>query len=132
MSCRFFPTLIKSKQCLISLSDSALEITEKGNVNFTHLGQTVELPQILSVRKWYEIEGEVSINGEIKISLTELKHLKRSFHSKVEVAFTRDYELNDNVLISARKDRETIKDYFNGKIENPSLEVDQKVIAIWN
>jgi N,N-dimethylformamidase len=32
-SCRFFPTLIKNKQCLISLLGSTLEITEKGYVN---------------------------------------------------------------------------------------------------
>ena len=131
-SCRFFPTLIKNKQCLISLLGSTLEITEKGNVSFTHLEKAIELPHILSERKWYEVEGEVSFNGELKINLAELKHLKRRFHSKVEVPFTRDYEVNDNVLIAARKEGETIKDYFNGKIEHPSIEVDQKIIAIWN
>ena len=84
--------------------------------------KTIELPQILSERKWYEVEGEVSINGEITISLVELKHLKRRFNSKVEIPSTKAYEVNDYLLIAAREE-EIIKDYFNGKIESPQIKI---------
>ena len=60
-----------------------------------------EMSQILSERKWYEVEGEVSIHGEIKISLTELKHLKRRFNSKVETPSAITCEVNAYLLTAA-------------------------------
>lgn len=133
ISCRFFPTLLsKNKQVLMNLGDLSLVISREGKLQFWYDALFVELPTILSERKWYEVEGEVSLVGKISIKMNELKKGTSTTEHVGSISQLDSIKINSFLTVAAKLNGSLSEYHFNGKVENPNINSDSKNKASWN
>ena len=133
LSCIFFPTLLlKAEQCLISLADISLSITKKGFLKFESQWGSLELPNVLLKRNWYEVIATVSLSGVITVSFSGLKSPKKKFKAEKKFPPVNSINLEASLTVAAKTVKQRIKQHFNGKVEAPTIFVDSLVVASWN
>ncbi len=133
LSCKCCPTfLAKREQCLMSISDISLSIGRNGNLNLSSQWGTVELRCRLSERNWYQVEGKISIAGNITITCQEIQRRKRTFESIIKIDTIGAINFGSSLTVAARINQNIAKQHFNGKIESPAITVDSLPLAKWD
>lgn len=133
LSCIFFPTLLlKAEQCLISLADISLSITTKGLLKFSSQWGSLELPNVLLERNWYEVMATLSLSGVITVNCRELKASEKKFKAKKKIPPVNPMNFEASLTVAAKTVKQRVKQHFNGKVEAPTISVDSLVVASWN
>ena len=129
----FFPTLlVKQEQCLISVAGLSITITEKGTCKFSSKWRAVELPDRLSERNWYKVEGIIFLSGKIVIKCEKLGANKCLFKSISEHPAIDHINSISSLTVAAELNNNVAKGHFNGKIEVPAVSADSSLLAKWN
>ena len=133
MSCIIFPTLlVKQEQCLISVAELSITITEKGTCKFSSKWGEVELPDRLSERNWYKVEGIISLSGKIVIKCEKLGTSKCLFKSSTDYPAIGPINSISTLTVAAELKNNVAKGHFNGKIEAPAISADSSLLAKWD
>ena len=133
LSCIIFPTLlVKQEQCLISVAELSITITEKGTCKFSSKWGEVELPDRLSERNWYKVEGIISLSGKIVIKCEKLGTSKCLFKSSTDCPAICPINSISTLTVAAEVKNNVAKGHFNGKIEAPAISADSSLLAKWD
>ena len=117
---------------MISLADISLSITKKGFLKFESQWGSLELPNVLLKRNWYEVIATVSLSGVITVSFSGLKSPKKKFKAEKKFPPVNSINLEASLTVAAKTVKQRIKQHFNGKVEAPTIFVDSLVVASWN
>ena len=133
LSCIFFPTLLmKEDQCLISVADLSIFLTNNGILKFSTKWGVIELPNRVSERNWYKVEGRITLSGKIGINYEELGLRKRKFEAISKGAIVKSLNSISLLTVAAKLENGVAKKHFNGKIEAPVILVDDLILANWD
>lgn len=125
-----FPTLQTGKpQTLISIGAYDLQIDANGAACLKIGDHSVTTDFPLSLRDWYKIRARIEY-GEVRITHTGLGRYGPAEQSaQATVAMV---PISGTPSIAAIWSGETFDQFFNGKVEAPSIAVDGKQLCAWN
>jgi len=126
-----FPTLRTSiPQTILSIGSIALSLNSEGTVTFSIGEHTVAIDNPLPLRRWAELEVEVSIDA------VRLSQKPKSPDAGVSVEKLASGLRLENTtaapVVAAILRNGTALQHFNGKIEAPAVLVDEKDLAVWD
>lgn len=135
ISVTVFPTLINKKtQAIFSLGNISINYDKNGHVNVVYGDQIYSTKKKLPIKKWYKINLEIDRSDTISLTITiiQLKKTVKSYtyiFENIEEPFK---ELTSAVIIGASANKNSIENFFNGKIESPLISQDGKTLATWD
>ncbi|MEP5728922.1 MAG: N,N-dimethylformamidase beta subunit family domain-containing protein [Sulfitobacter sp.] len=131
VSAIIFATLSSDlRQTVLSIGTLDLHIDPTGAVALSIGGQSVSTGTSVKLRQWYRIEARMQA-GAVTITQTLLK---RSGDKPVQTTASLDQPavLTGRPVIAAAMEDVRATSHFNGKIEAPSIQVDDKVLCSWD
>jgi len=132
LSVIIFPTLFSSKkQTILAFDNIEIYINPKGAIT-TRIGdEEISIKQTLSLRTWYKINVKISIKGKVIISQKNLKNTKEK-EEKNEIKILVKKKFSGKISLAAIVFEKDVYNHFNGKIESPSIDVDNKKKGHWD
>lgn len=130
-----FPTLLtKGIQTILSIGKVRLDLDAGGLVTFTTQQDKVTSKTPLILHKWHQINANINSNGEISVGITRLGSVIADAEtvSRQCDSVSNLMHLDGFVCIAAMIGDEGPRQFFNGKIEAPSIVADGTAIACWN
>ncbi len=126
-----FPTLLSGhSQAILNVGEHSLSIAPSGNLVFSIGEKEFASDLQLKLRSWLKIRilvKEQSVSFEA-VALSKGKEQT----STCEVEAQIDLSLSGRPVVAARLNGRIASEYFNGKIEAPSISVDGEIFAAWN
>ena len=126
-----FPTLRSNRpQTVLSVGEYDLQINTDGAACLIVGGQSVATAKPLNLRNWYRIQGKIE-GGEIFIKqqlLSRNEVAPISGRGQCAIAVTQI----GKPAIAARFGNGKATQFFNGKIESPSITVDGQPLCMWD
>lgn len=131
----FLTKTSEHKQTILCVDDADLHIDTSGALALSWENKTSTTNTTLQLRSWYKITAKLEANGEIQLSQTSMGNSFAQPHSST----ISNLGLGPNITtitgrpsIAARLSGNAVSQYFNGKIEAPSIVVDDRIIAAWD
>ena len=127
-----FPTLFSSnKQTILALDDFEIYLNLNGSVSISSGDKSISLKEPLLIRSWYEIKVKIFLNGNVSISQKKLIN-----NNKKKQINNGKLSLKKNILgklsLAAKVSKGKGYNHFNGKIESPKVNIDGKIIGVWD
>tara|TARA_B100001175_G_scaffold185637_1_gene157607 strand:+ start:94 stop:2211 length:2118 start_codon:yes stop_codon:yes gene_type:complete len=127
-----FPTLFSSnKQTILALDDFEIYLNLNGSVSISSGDKSLSLKEPLLIRSWYEIKVKIFLNGNVSISQKKLIN-----NNKKKQINNGKLSLKKNILgklsLAAKVSKGKGYNHFNGKIESPKVNIDGKIIGVWD
>ena len=125
-----YPTLINAKkQTVFQIGEHELLLDERGVLCWRIADQLLATESPLKIRCWYSVEVSVAA-GLCKLIISELSH-----QAPVVCEFKKslvENQLKGTPVIAAHHDGESASQFFNGKIEAPSVFADDEMLCGWD
>lgn len=131
ISAIIFPTLSSdTRQTILSVGALDFHIDPVGAVSLSVGGQSVSADMPLKLRQWHRIEARMQA-GAVTITQTTLG---RNNDAPVLTtgALDRPAVLKGRPVIAAKIDDDRANCHFNGKIEAPSIQIDDELLCAWD
>lgn len=131
LSATVYPTLHAGQvQTVLSFGPYDLRLDETGAACLNVAGQSVTTPQPLKLRQWHRITAKVTHSGVI----LEQHALTREASAPLCVngEGTEPLAATATATVAARLEGDQAIQHFNGKIEAPCIEVDDKILCAWD
>ncbi len=127
-----FPTLFSSnKQTVLALDNFEIYLNSNSSVSIGSGDKSISIKEPLILRSWYEIKVKISLNGNASISQKRLIN-----NNKKKQINNGKLSLKKNILgklsLAAKVSKGKGYNHFNGKIESPKVNIDGKIIGVWD
>ena len=118
----FFSTLEnKKKQTLFEVDGLRIYIDKNYKLSLNFYGQNLSLQKKIRIRNWYNIELEFNaLKKSITLSQSDINKKISDIKNQIIVEKTPE-KITGEVLLAASSQESKISNFFNGKIENPSI-----------
>ena len=118
----FFSTLEnKKKQTLFEVDGLRIYIDKNYKLSLNFYGQNLSLQKKIRIRNWYNIELEFNaLKKSITLSQSDINKKISDIKNQIIVKKTPE-KITGEVLLAASSQESKISNFFNGKIENPSI-----------
>ena len=118
----FFGTLEnKEKQTLFEVDGLRIYIDKNYKLSLNFYGQNLSLQKKIRIRNWYNIELEFNaLKKSITLSQSDINKKISDIKNQIIVEKTPE-KITGEVLLAASSQESKISNFFNGKIENPSI-----------
>ena len=130
VSVRVYPTLrTKQAQTLLCIDSLELYLDEQGHACFSIDGAALKSDTQVQLRHWYRIDASITTAGiELIIEcIDDVSAPTISSRSQSEIV-----AVHGKPSIAARLENDTATRFFNGKIENPYVLIDDRMICGWD
>ena len=135
LSVTIFPTLVTAGiQTILCIGEIRLDIDANRLVSLeTHQHKLVSKTAV-TLHKWHQITADIHKSGEISLNIVRLANGNADTETVSHQAGTvaDSMHLNGIVSLAAKISNQDPSQFFNGKIEAPSIIVDDVVIASWD
>ena len=123
----FFNTLKNNSiQTLFNVDCLSIYISKSFKISCRFYDQIIQLPKIIKIRNWYKIELEFnSLEKTLALKQTDIKNSSLEFKQKIKINKIPKF-VTGKVFISAEMAEKNVSNFFNGKIENPSILIAEK------
>lgn len=127
-----FPTLLKdAEQTIIQLDQFEVFVDGQGAVALRFDGSVVSTKRQIKFNSWHNITAKVSSAGHLEITQHPFDVFEETATNVKSVSVTKT-KLDGLVVIAAKMQKGRVTNYFNGKIEAPTITVDGQIIANWD
>jgi len=129
-----FPTLEKAEsQCILACSELALLINEHGCIAIEIGDQCISTKAQVKTKRWSKVDACIYPNGKIEIKLTPLDlYSGPVVIVNEQLKSLPNWPIIGSITIAARLSDNTATEHFNGKVEAPIFEIDNKPFASWD
>ena len=128
-----YPTLrCPNEQSILDCGRFGIDLDVRGCVVLRADRATVTSAEAVELRRWYKIEGSIEASGAMSLiieSVDDSQPVSKAFSnsgSELDLAQTVD------ITIAARFGKDGMGNFFNGKIELPQVNEDDRVFAAWD
>jgi N,N-dimethylformamidase len=138
-SINFFNTLSKSNvQTLININNLKLFLNKEGKITCEFSDKVLTISKTIKIKNWYNLELDFNAQkNEVLLKQTNIQNnlLEEEVISSCEPKHLNP--VNGKVFLAASQDNNSVKDYFNGKLENPKISIKNNnntfdILADWN
>ena len=118
----FFGTLEnKEKQTLFEVDGLRIYINENYKLSLNFYGQNLSLPKKILIRNWYKVELEFNaLKKSITLSQSDINKKISDIKNQIIIEKTPE-RICGEALLAASSQESNISNFFNGKIENPTV-----------
>ena len=124
-SINFFNTLSKNNiQTLISVNNLKLFLNEDGKITCEFSDKVLTISKPIKIKNWYNLELDFNAQkNELFLKQTNIQN--NLLEEEVFLSCNPQHlkPVNGKVFLAARQDKNLVKDYFNGKLENPKISI---------
>tara|TARA_B100001996_G_scaffold110167_1_gene83344 strand:+ start:187 stop:2325 length:2139 start_codon:yes stop_codon:yes gene_type:complete len=111
----------KAKQYLFEIDRLCIYIDENYQVSCNFYGQNISLPNKISIRNWYKIQLEFNaLKKSVTLSQSDVNKQFTEVKNQTVIKNTPE-RIDGKVILAASGKEVKISNFFNGKIENPSV-----------
>ncbi|ADE38841.1 N,N-dimethylformamidase beta subunit family domain-containing protein [Candidatus Puniceispirillum marinum] len=133
ISVSVFPTLLTAdSQTILSIGETRLDLDASGLVSFTTQQDQITCKTALTLHKWHMITAHIKVNGELRLSVRRLDNDNSETVTQQSNTASDIINLDGLVCLAAMIGAQGPSQFFNGKIEAPSISADNTAIASWN
>ncbi|WP_438997337.1 N,N-dimethylformamidase beta subunit family domain-containing protein [Candidatus Puniceispirillum sp.] len=133
ISVSVFPTLLTAdSQTILSIGETRLDLDANGLVSFITQQDKITGKTALSLHKWYMITLDIQANGELSLCVMRLDNDNSETVTLQSNKASDIMEFDGLVCLAAMIGAEGPSQFFNGRIEAPSISADNIAIASWN
>ena len=123
LSINFFNTLSKNNaQTLININNLKLFISKESKITCEFSDTILTISKTIKIKKWYNLELNFNAQkNEVFLKQTNIQN--NLLEEEVISSFDPQHlkPVNGKVFLAASKENNSVKDYFNGKLENPKI-----------
>ena len=123
LSINFFNTLSKNNaQTLININNLKLFISKESKITCEFSDTILTISKTIKIKKWYNLELNFNAQkNEVFLKQTNIQN--NLLEEEVISSFDPQHlkPVNGKVFLAASKENNLVKDYFNGKLENPKI-----------
>ena len=135
LSVTIFPTLVTDgMQTILCIGETRLDLDASGLVSFVTHQDKLTSQTAVTLHKWHQITADIHKSGEISLKIVRLASgnddAETVSHQTDNVADS--MRLDGIISLAAKIDNQDPSQFFNGKIEAPSITADDTVIASWD
>lgn len=127
----FLTKTSKNRQTILNIGDADLHIDADGSLALTWDQKTLKTSVSLHLRTWYKITARLEANGELTLKQMPLKQSFAQSHTS-KAPSPELTKLTGRPSIAACLTGEIASQHFNGKIEAPTIVVDDETVAAWD
>ena len=128
-----FPTLLTAdSQTILSIGETRLDLDANGLVSFITHQDKITCKTALSLHKWHMITVNIKVDGQLSLSVMRLDNDISETVTLQSNKASDIMKLDGLVCLAAMKGADGPSQFFNGRIEAPSISADNIAIASWN
>lgn len=133
ISVSVFPTLLTAdSQTILSIGETRLDLDANGLVSFITHQDKITCKTALSLHKWHMITVDIKLGGELSLCVMRLDNDNSETVTLQSNTALDIMNLDGLVYLAAMTGAQGPSQFFNGKIEAPSISADNIAIASWN
>ena len=133
ISVSVFPTLLTTdSQTILSIGETRLDLDANGLVSFITHQDKITCKTALSLHKWHMITVDIKLGGELSLCVMRLDNDNSETVTLQSNTALDIMNLDGLVYLAAMIGAQGPSQFFNGKIEAPSISADNTAIASWN
>jgi N,N-dimethylformamidase len=131
LAATIYPTLrVDHRQTILNVGACNLALDSHGAACLQIGDVSVALAEPLKLRRWHRLEGTIEA-GQLVITQQELgRYATKPISAQAEAAMACD--IRAPVVVAARKRGNGANQFFNGKVEAPSITAGGKEICAWD
>ena len=127
------PTMLSGKpQTIMSLGSKEITLDGEGQVCWIVASNKLVAPAPITLNKWYKIAAKIDAYGRMTLRVDQIRNSTGDESVTVEAKTDMAPALDGTLFLAARQQSGSVAQFFNGRIEAPTLCVDGVVVERWN
>lgn len=133
ISVKIMPThMTDGAQTILSYGALWLGIDASGIVHLRYDTDSIATTQSIRIGKWHHITAQIKTTGHMELMITQLDRQEPHMITGQFEWPENSLAIHDHITIAAQVSEQRPKTHFNGRIEHPSIIMDDTVMVEWN